>query len=159
MLHIGLAVERDYFAVEQSACRDRYHQYPDVDRQVIPKAEIQKIWGKKSAERFETSLDLERVVEAWKINLKFEASNKGKKSKHQKKLDQGDQYDVRLSDDVGDYVCGLVYYTSMAELAKRGDGAGNAVFLQVPPLNGDEELAKGERVVLALIMALAQSFQ
>jgi pyrrolidone-carboxylate peptidase len=60
---------------------------------------------------------------------------------------------------VGNYVCGLVYYTTLAEMAKRGEGRRNAVFLQVPPLSGDMELAKGRDVLLSLILALVEVAQ
>lgn len=165
VLHVGLAVERDYFAVERGARRDGYHQYPDVDRQVIPKAEGPKIWGRKSAERLDTSLDLDRVVEAWRRNLRSGPAagaggggqaRRGKGG--QKNSAAGAAPDVRLSDDVGDYVCGLVYYTSLAEMSRRGDGRRNVVFLHVPPLSGDAELEKGKEVVLSLIMALVESY-
>jgi pyroglutamyl-peptidase len=63
VVHVGLAVERDYFAVEQGVCRDGYHQYPDVDLQVLAKAEDPRLWGKKSAARLDTSLDLAQAVE------------------------------------------------------------------------------------------------
>ncbi|KAI5468146.1 hypothetical protein BGZ63DRAFT_43921 [Mariannaea sp. PMI_226] len=160
VLHIGLAVERDYFAVERGACRDGYHQYPDVDRQVISKSERQKIWGKNSAERLDTSMDLERVAELWTLNFKqMSRSNKVKDRKgHQKSCDM-DSAKLKLSDDVGDYVCGLVYYTSLTELAKRGEGRRNAVFLHVPPLSGEAEIEKGKAVVEALIVALGEVFQ
>jgi hypothetical protein len=149
-------VDRNYFAVEKGAFRDGYHQYPDVDGQTLPKTEGQKLWGKKSADRLDTSLDLEAAVNAWKRNLKA-GSGKKSKTKGKKGLGEADVADVRLSDDVGDYVCGLVYYTALAEMAKRGSL--NAVFLHVPPCPGDADVEKGKEVVIALIMALVEVVQ
>ncbi|KAH8647174.1 hypothetical protein BX600DRAFT_518457 [Xylariales sp. PMI_506] len=157
VLHIGLAVERDYFAVEQTAQRDGYHQYPDVERKVITKSEVHTIWGKKSAESLKTSLDLERAVDIWKRNLKSRAGGATKTGKGHKGAKKGDITDVRLSDDVGTYVCGLVYYTSLAEMSKRNDGARNVVFLHVPPLSGDVQLETGTEAVLSLILALVET--
>lgn len=130
-----------------------------MERQVLAKAEGQKIWGKKSPESLETSLDLERVVQLWEQNLKAGSSGAGKGGKGQRGRPGKGSADVRLSDDVGDYVCGLVYYTSLAEMTKTGMGKGNAVFLHVPPLVGDTELEKGREVVLSLILAMVEAAQ
>ena len=159
VVHIGLAVDRDYFAVEQSATRDGYHQYPDVDRRVFSKLEGQKLWGKKSPETISTSFNLEQVVELWRQKLAIQAGGSAKKGKRQKSSESGELADVRLSDDVGTYVCGLAYYTSLVEMGKRGDGKRNVVFFHIPPLNGDAELEAGKRVTLALISALVEAIQ
>jgi pyrrolidone-carboxylate peptidase len=42
VVHIGLAVERTYFAIEKGAERDGYNQYPDNDRKVFNKSETKK---------------------------------------------------------------------------------------------------------------------
>lgn len=156
VLHIGLAVERDYFAVEQSAYRDGYHEYPDMERKVISKLDVKKIWGKKSAENLSSSFDLESVVEVWKRNLGSRSDNKAR-GKRDVKLSQQQLPDVRFSDDVGAWVCGLVYYSSLVEFSKSSGGQRNVVFLHVPPLSGDSELEMGKEVVLCLIMALVES--
>ena len=88
---------------------------------------------------------------------KESSSWKKERGKEQKRL--GADMDVRLSDDVGNYVCGFVYYTSLTELAKRGDGQRAATFLHIPLLKTEEDIEKGERVVLALIGALANTWR
>lgn len=159
VLHIGVDVERAYFSVERSASRDGYHEYPDLDKRTVTKAETQKIWGKKSAERLETSLDLDGVVDVWHSNLKVQV----KKGKVQRRGTAAAKIqnvlpDVRATDDVGNYVCGFLYYTSLAELLRRSSGGGkrSAVFLHVPMLSGDEEIAMGVATVSALIQALGE---
>ncbi|KAH7027264.1 uncharacterized protein B0I36DRAFT_326777 [Microdochium trichocladiopsis] len=80
-------------------------------------------------------------------------------------VDDGLLTDIRLSDDVGQYVCGLLYHASLAAMQdlrtmyrdKGSHGARGVVFLHVPPLEGEEELARGLEVVLALISALVES--
>jgi pyroglutamyl-peptidase len=57
---------------------------------------------------------------------------------------------------VGSYVCGFVYYASLEHLWKKGEQT-SVVFMHVPPLTGKDDVAKGERVTLALIQALAES--
>ncbi|KAF4627910.1 hypothetical protein G7Y89_g10246 [Cudoniella acicularis] len=137
VLHVGLAVERDYFAIEHGANRDGYQQYPDVARKVFTKAEIKKAWG-KSPERLDSPLDFDDVVAKWKAQV-------------------GKGVDVRASDDVGTYVCGFVYYTSMEYFWKRGTPETPVVFMHVPPLSGKGDLEKGKAVTLSLIQAIAQS--
>ena len=146
-LHIGRAAEQAYFSVERSAPRDGYHQFPDVDRRVFTKAETRECWGKGQA-ALATSLDLDAVLEAWRREL-LAACGGGKNGK-------GAVPEVRVSDDVGTYVCGFAYYASLAEMAKGGDGR-RAVFLHVPALETEADIEKGKDVVLALIKALAET--
>ncbi|KAH9884076.1 hypothetical protein F4778DRAFT_574834 [Xylariomycetidae sp. FL2044] len=164
VLHVGLAADRDYFAVERSAARDGYHQVPDVDRRVLTKAESRALWGgsgsgsgkkQKSPEVLQTSLDLPAVVEAWRSRLR--RADGGAAAKGKKGAKAPIEVDMRLSDDVGNYVCGLVYYASLAELAQRGGpSAGSAVFLHVPPLPTGEDVERGRVVLVALIEALVE---
>ncbi|TVY39282.1 Pyroglutamyl-peptidase [Lachnellula subtilissima] len=108
VLHIGLVVDRDYFAIEKSALRDGYQLLPDIARKVFTKAESKKKWG-KSLERLETTLDFDDVVDRWK---------KG-----------GVKADVRGSDDVGNFNCGFLYYLSLEHFLKEwGWGEEGAVF-------------------------------
>jgi len=64
--------------------------------------------------------------------------------------------DLRISDDVGSYVCGFVYYTSLEWFWKR-DKEMRVLFLHVPPLNGEEEVEKGVKITMALIEAIGKS--
>ena len=122
-----------------------------MDKRAFTKAESRAAWGRKSAERLETSLDLDAVLERWRGQLRSISTKSGKKKERGK--DQ--EIDVRLSDDVGNYVCGFVFYATLAEMAKRNDGKGTALFLHVPPLETDMDLEKGKAVVIGLVQALA----
>jgi len=134
VLHIGLAVERDYFAIEKGADRDGYNQYPDVDRKVFNKNETKKVWGKSPA-RLVTPYDLQDVVEKWRAQSKKHA-------------------DLRISDDVGTYVCGFVYYASLERYWKGGGSP--TVFMHVPPLPEKADVEKGIKITLDLIKVLAE---
>ena len=109
------------------------------------------MWGKE-AERLETSFDLAAVAEAWKEGVRRAGSGKKGQGKAKGK-GKGGEVDVRLSDDVGDYVCGFLYYGSLLEMGKR-KARRDVVFLHVPPLEGEEEIEKGRTVVVELIKAL-----
>lgn len=136
VLHVGLAVERTYFAIEKGAERDGYHQYPDVDRKVFNKAETKKAWG-KSPSRMDSSVDLDKVLIKWRAVV-------------------GKGADLRTSDDVGNYVCGFVYYTSMEHFWKKGEDT-PVVFMHVPPLPEKRDISRGVDITIGLIQALAES--
>jgi pyroglutamyl-peptidase len=136
IIHVGLAVQRNHFAIEKGANRDGYHQFPDVARRVFTKLEAKKAWG-KSPNRLDTALDIDAVVASWKSNVRKKA-------------------DVRVSDDVGSYVCGFAYYLSLEMLWKSGK-KGNVMFLHVPSLGGDMDMDTGLEVTLSLIKAIAEN--
>lgn len=135
VVHIGLAVERTHFAIEKGAERDGYNQYLDNDRKVFNKSEIKKAWG-KSPPHLESSFDLEDVLVKWRALV-------------------GKDVDLRTSDDVGNYVCGFVYYTSLEYSWKRGIYA-PVVFMHVPPLPERGDVEKGVKATLGLIQVLAE---
>lgn len=152
---MGLAVDRDYFAVEQSAPREGYHDIPDIDRKVITRVENKKLFGKAPSE-LNTSLDLESAVPAWQaacarisFPTKGEGQGKGGGKSKQEKI----RVDVRLSDDVGTYVCGLIYFSSLVEMQKQ-TGSRDVVFFHVPQLNGKSEIDVGIEVTKELVVAL-----
>jgi pyroglutamyl-peptidase len=136
VVHIGLAVERTYFAIEKGAERDGYNQYPDNDRKVFNKSETKKAWG-MSPPHLESSFDLEDVLVKWRAQV-------------------GKDVDLRTSDDVGNYVCGFVYYTSLEYSWKKGIDA-PVVFMHVPPLPEKGDIEEGVKATLGLIQVLAES--
>lgn len=158
VVHLGLDTGRDYFALEASAPRDGYHQVPDTTRKVFTKAEARSLWGKLD-ERLTTTVDREDVLQRMRANF---VRNDGKKKAPPKKGDKKDgkvfaEHDVRLSDDVGTYICGFVYYTSLAWFVQHGADRRPVVFFHVPSLPTDEDLEKATKITTALIKALAES--
>lgn len=170
VVHMGLAVERDYFAVEQTAPKEGYHEIPDIARRVFTRAENKARFG-KSAASLATELPLEQVVESWQdsvaqARLKLPSSSSalgtGKAPTGGKKgtkgiKDEQKHVEVRLSDDVGTYVCGFIYYLSLLEMEKKGKKR-NSVFFHVPPLGTEVEVNTGVKVTEYLVQALADSF-
>jgi pyroglutamyl-peptidase len=140
VIHIGLAVDRNFFAIERGAGRDSYHQYPDVARKLFNKAENKKTGG-KSPERLNSPLDLDATLVKWQAQA-------------------GKGLDLRMSDDVGTYVCGFVYYTSLECFWKKGEeGEGEmpVVFMHAPSLPEKDDVEKGTKVNIALIKGIAES--
>lgn len=167
---MGLAVERDYFAVEQSAPKEGYHEIPDIARRVFTRAENKARFG-KSADSLATDIPLEQVVESWKdavaqarlrLPSSSDASGTGKTQTSGKKGTRGTKeepkdVDFRLSNDVGTYVCGFIYYLSLLEMEKKGKKR-NTVFFHVPPLGTKDEVNIGVKVTEHLVQALADIF-
>jgi pyroglutamyl-peptidase len=149
VIHVGLAFDRDYFAIEKGAERDGYHQFPDEARKVVTRAETKAKWGKSPA-RLDSSFDVEDVLGKWKVHAKSGAG-KGKA--------KGKGFELKTSDDVGLYVCGFVYYASLEYYWRKDGSQGQkrVVFLHVPNLKGGEEISRGKDITVALIKALAES--
>ncbi|KAE8448844.1 hypothetical protein EG329_008846 [Mollisiaceae sp. DMI_Dod_QoI] len=149
VIHIGLAVDRNYFAIEKGAERDGYHQFPDEARKVATRAETKARWGKSPA-RLDSTFDVEDLLGKCKVNAKTGAG-KGKS--------KGKQFELRNSDDVGCYVCGFVYYASLEYYWKRDGSQGQrrVLFMHVPNLQGEDEIKKGKDITIALIKAVAES--
>jgi len=136
VIHIGLADDQKNFTIERGAERDVYHQIPDEKRKVFTKAETKALWG-KSPSRLNSSLDLDDIQTKWRAQV-----SKGA--------------DVAVTDDVGSYVCGLVYYTSLEYFWKKKTGEMPVIFMHVPPLPGKKDIETGVAVTLGLIRAVAE---
>lgn len=149
VIHIGLAADRDYFAIEKGAKRNGYHEIPDEKRKVFTRVETKKVWGKSPA-RLDTTLDVEDILQKWKENLA--ADNTKAKGK-----DKLNAVHISTSDDVGNYVCGFVYYASLEWLWRKNgpQGERQVLFFHVPKMEGNVE--QGRDVTVALIKGVIGS--
>jgi pyroglutamyl-peptidase len=181
VVHIGLAHDRTYFAVEKGAKKEGYNDVPDETRRVFTRGENKTAFGKEAA-RLDSTLDLAAATAAWqeevqgmklkpqstaprtqpgKANEKPKEKDKGKQKLRAaaetsaKGAVNGTQVDVRCSDDVGNYVCGLQYYASLLAMQKQ-TGKRDTVFLHVPYLRTLDDIEVGVRVTEALIRALVE---
>lgn len=156
MLQIGLAVDQEHFSIERSAPKEGYHEIPDNNRRVITRAENKKLFVKKP-QSLASSLDLDTAFstlsgQLYGLTLPSATSTEHQKAKGKQK---GKPVDVQLTDNVGNYVCGFVYYLSMLEMEKRGKRR-DVVFLHVPMLKGEGEVAIGVKVVVELVKSLVE---
>ena len=67
--------------------------------------------------------------------------------------------DVRIHPDAGNFLCGFIYYNSLAHYYDlHGYGGERPVaFMHVPDLSGEAKVKEGWEVAVALIKALVQS--
>ncbi|KAF2817352.1 peptidase C15, pyroglutamyl peptidase I-like protein, partial [Mytilinidion resinicola] len=141
VLYIGLAVGQPYYSLEKSASKSGYHQNPDVTRRVFTKAETKKVWG-KLPETLSSTIDLDAVGPKWATGVKTRKYGA----------------DVRVTDDVGEFVCGFVYFATLAEMAKKG-GERPVVFLHVPEMGEGKEFQVGAGVVVEAVKALVKVWE
>ena len=114
-------------------------------------------------------MDLESVLERWRGNYDDAGNKKGHQGKGKVVSKAVVVPGMGISEDAGNFVCGLLYFTVLAELErgrkKRKDAQPThakvvqAVFLHVPPLRTEEELDVGRRVVEALVKAIAEGVE
>ena len=150
VIHLGLAADRDYFAIEKGADRHGYHDIPDEKRKVVSRLENKKLFGTNPV-RLDSDIGFgEALLKRWKHN--FDLKN-GKISLKNKTIIGVSNSGLRLSDNVGNYVCGLLYFVSLLWFAGRGE-PGRALFLHVPPLKDDHKLETYRDVVVALMQAI-----
>ncbi|KAG2018209.1 hypothetical protein CC2G_007655 [Coprinopsis cinerea AmutBmut pab1-1] len=154
VVHIGLDAGIDYIAVEQSALKEGYHEIPDYDRKVFTRSDNKTAFAKHPSS-LKSSLDLESAVSACQsacasvtIPVKDADNANGKQAKR--------RLEVKLSDDVGTYLCGFIYYCSMLEMQKRKEKR-DVVFVHVPPLESEAEISAGAQIVRELIGALVDT--
>jgi pyroglutamyl-peptidase len=155
---MGLDVDSGHgvFKIERSAPREGYHDIPDIERRVFTRAENKKTFA-KAPTSLVTSLSIDTAVEVWRdacssIILPQPGGGGRKNNKNRERQ----MVDMRLSDDVGTYVCGFNYYISLLEMQKR-EGKRDVVFLHVPNLQSEEEVRMGVMVTEELFRALVQT--
>ncbi|KAI4942717.1 hypothetical protein J4E91_009886 [Alternaria rosae] len=154
VIHMGLDVDSGagVYKIERSALKDGYHDIPDTERRVFTRADNKKTFAKASPS-LATTIDIDAAAEMWR----GACSSLGvPKAKGKGKVRQA--VDVRLSDDVGSYVCGFNYYISLLEMQKR-TGKRDVVFFHVPKLEAEEEIRTSVRVTEELIRALVAVWQ
>ncbi|KAF2732283.1 peptidase C15, pyroglutamyl peptidase I-like protein [Polyplosphaeria fusca] len=154
VVHIGLKKESGDFNVELSAPRYGYQDVPDEKRKVFTRLENRKRFG-KAADSLASTLDLQSAVSsaASAAASRVRSSGSAQHGKRSAKGQASKAVQVLVSDDVGTYVCGFVYYISMLEMQKL-KGRRDVVFLHVPQLEGNQEVVAGVRVVEELIKGL-----
>ncbi|KAL5395217.1 hypothetical protein PMIN02_013150 [Paraphaeosphaeria minitans] len=91
------------------------------------------------------------------------ASHRKKKSSHKgngtgKSKREKRKVDLRVSDDVGTYVCGLIYFSSLIEMQKR-TASRDVVFFHVSHLDGKGEVDIGIDVTKELVAALVDVWE
>ncbi|USP73262.1 hypothetical protein yc1106_00536 [Curvularia clavata] len=154
ILHIGLAAGRNYFAIEQGSHSRGYGNILDVDRQRFEDSASEKHFpSSRFPTKLSTSFDTTDVLECWKANLNSTASDQDTTTTNKKTSP-----DVRISTDPGNFLCGFIYYNSLAHYFSIKEDERPVIFLHVPDLTSSEEKMKeGWNVTVALIKALVES--
>jgi pyroglutamyl-peptidase len=151
VLHIGLAAGRKFFTLEQGAHGRGFDKIADVDGERFPDSRAEKTFpSSKYPTVLKTSFDTSDVLARWKANLGY-TSVEGN-------AEDDDAPDVRLSPDAGNYLCGFIYYNSLAHYFSIKDDYRPVAFMHVPDLSHSEDKQReGWEIAVALIKALVES--
>jgi pyroglutamyl-peptidase len=151
VLHIGLAAGRKFFALEQGSSGRGYDKIPDVDGKRFPNSSMEaKFPPSEFPDVLNTSFDTSDVVARWKTNLGYSPVEGNAKEE--------DVPDVRLSFDAGNFLCGFIYYNSLAHYFSIKEDERPVAFMHVPDLSFSEDKTReGREVAIALIKALVES--
>jgi len=140
VLHIGLAAGRPFFTLEQQSMRGPYWEKKDVNGFVFSKEETESMWPTGEFPHvLKPTFDCNDVWRRWRTNVTDEL------------------LDIRPSEDPGNYLCGFIYYYSMAWFWKRERVERPVIFLHVPDLPTKEKIAGGCEVAIGLIRAMVES--
>ncbi|KAG9037816.1 hypothetical protein FRB95_004103 [Tulasnella sp. JGI-2019a] len=139
MLHMGLAAGRSYFTLERLAYRGRFGERPDVDGAFFPPEDARRMWNSLPT-TLRPTFHCNDVWRRWR-GLLVDST-----------------LDVRPSDDPGNYLCGFIYYSSLAYLLLKEEKAERPImFMHVPDLPTESDVERGVDVAVALIRALVES--
>jgi pyrrolidone-carboxylate peptidase len=151
VLHIGLAAGRQFFALEQGSHAKGYFQIPDVDGQRFSDASAEeKFPSSNFPSALETSFDTADVLKRWRAGLGCDLSDSSSGA--------ASRPDVQISHDAGNFLCGFIYYNSLAHFHAINENERPVAFMHVPDLSDSEEkMREGRDVAIALIKALVES--
>jgi pyroglutamyl-peptidase len=157
ILHIGLAAGRSYFTLEEGAHGRGYGAIPDVDGEKFPdQAADDKFPHELFPYALHTSFDTSDVVSRWRSNLGHSSSDA--KLPADAQIASASAPDVRLSPDAGNFLCGFIYWNSLAHYYSINEDERPVAFMHVPDLSdSDEKLNTGRNVAIELIKALVES--
>ncbi|KAF2835856.1 peptidase C15, pyroglutamyl peptidase I-like protein [Patellaria atrata CBS 101060] len=142
VLHIGLAAGIDYYTIERLARREGYDDEGrcDVDGKSFTRKDSRKVWY-DCPDYLTTGFDYADVWRRWRSNC------------------PDPKLDLQPSDDAGLYLCEFIYFTSLSYFWRQGVTDRPVMFLHVPDLPGEKDIAEGREVAIALIRALVDSWR
>ncbi|GAB7344550.1 hypothetical protein MBLNU457_2375t1 [Dothideomycetes sp. NU457] len=153
VLHLGLTTSEQHYSLEESADRDGYDAYNDVDQKKFSTEDGHNRWPEGS-DTLKTTLDVEAIYNNWRSNL----------LRTPEALSALDGIVVRRSSGKGTFICDFLYYATMAEYTKRRMLAASAMearpvmFLHVPGRSSLNNIKQGRVVVMMLIRSMAESW-
>ncbi|KAF2815186.1 peptidase C15, pyroglutamyl peptidase I-like protein [Mytilinidion resinicola] len=138
VFHIGLAAGRTFYTLERGAHRTGYNSIPDVDGKLFSEAEVAARWPHLPP-ILKTAFKTDDVWRRWRAQL------------------PDSNVDIRPSEDAGNFMCGFIYYNTLAHFYQQKDEERPVTFLHVPNLPTKKDVDQGRDVACALIRAMVDS--
>jgi len=141
ILHIGLAANRKYYTLERQAMHGPFSKFKDVDGQVFSDKDAEKLFGADCPKTLQPTIDCNDVWKRWGREVKDRSA------------------DLRTGTDtsVGLYLCGFIYFVSLNWFWLRQAVERPVLFLHVPDLPKEEDIAQGREVAIGLIKSMVAS--
>ena len=151
ILHIGLAAGREFFALEQGSHAKGYSRIPDVDGEKFSDEDTKKRFPEtKFPSALETSFNTADVLERWRAGLGCDGPDSSSATTKYP--------NVQISHDAGNFLCGFIYYNSLAHFHAINEKERPVAFMHVPDLTDSEEkMCEGRNITIELIKALVES--
>jgi pyroglutamyl-peptidase len=130
-----MATSRKFYSVERRGYRDGY-EMRDVDGELLSDTEEGRQEWDGLPKELLTDINVDDVWQRWRAALS--------------------DADVRISEDAGRYLCDYIYYSTLAQLFRKGEER-RVVFLHVPVESNDAAVKAGVEITIELIRALVQS--
>ncbi|KAK2066465.1 hypothetical protein P8C59_000285 [Phyllachora maydis] len=148
VLHIGMASPQPHYSIERRAHRDGYVM-KDVDGEFLrdqdrhARERDRWVWHACPHELL-TDVDVDDVLARWQRHSHGSASARGA------------DLDLRISEDPGRFLCDFIYFSSLAHLWKAGERR-RVLFLHVPCVASETDVATGKDLVIQLIRSMVES--
>jgi len=134
VLHVGLHGGHTSYDIEQSSGRLGYSM-PDVDGERWSDELSEEVWP--------SGIFPDSLVSTFDV------------AEVQRRCGKNEGFEVKASDGVGRYLCGFVYYTSLANYESMEKGGEKPVlFLHTPFCPTQEDLDKGREAVIKVVESM-----
>lgn len=140
-----MASGRKFYSIERRGHRDGYYM-KDVDNRFLNDEETRRVQGKEwvwdgMPGELVSGVDVDDVWKRWRVNLTGE---------------EKEERDVRVSEDAGRYLCDFIYFSSLAEVERKGEER-RVLFLHVPVEADEVSVERGVEITTELIRAVVVS--
>ena len=134
VIHLGLAQGRNYYSIESCANRDGYCKKDVCGKNMEGDTFWRDAYGAPPVLR--PTIDIIQVARHWRASADAV---------------------VKVSANAGRYLCEYLFFASMLQFWRRNSLSRPIMFCHVPAGHQTEDLERGRKVILALIVSIVMS--